>query len=117
MYRYAAPFPIILIIISHFLHGLCNLASNPSRASEMSYIIRGITKHIRALDYRKNVKWVTAPLSSPEVKRAQNVPLFIEKLQTRPKWREVSTTEELLGRKSSGSGLVSREYGRRDPSR
>jgi hypothetical protein len=29
----------------------------------------------------------------------------------------VSTTEELLGRKSSGSGLVSREYGPRDPSR
>jgi hypothetical protein len=28
----------------------------------------------------------------------------------------VSTTEELLGRKSSGSGLESREYGRRDPS-
>jgi hypothetical protein len=28
-----------------------------------------------------------------------------------------STTEELLGRKSSGSGLESREYGRRDPSR
>jgi hypothetical protein len=26
----------------------------------------------------------------------------------------VSTTEELLGRKSSGSGLESREYGRRD---
>jgi hypothetical protein len=29
----------------------------------------------------------------------------------------VSTTEELLERKSSGSGLESREYGRRDPSR
>jgi hypothetical protein len=29
----------------------------------------------------------------------------------------VSTTEELLGRKSSGSGLESREYGCRDPSR
>jgi hypothetical protein len=29
----------------------------------------------------------------------------------------VSTTEELLGRKSSGSGLQNREYGRRDPSR
>jgi hypothetical protein len=29
----------------------------------------------------------------------------------------VSTTEELLGRKSSGSGLGNREYGRRDPSR
>jgi hypothetical protein len=29
----------------------------------------------------------------------------------------VSTTEELLGRKSSVSGLESREYGRRDPSR
>jgi hypothetical protein len=28
----------------------------------------------------------------------------------------VSTTEELLGRKSSGSGLESRNYGRRDPS-
>jgi hypothetical protein len=27
----------------------------------------------------------------------------------------VSTTEELLGRKSSGSGLENREYGRRDP--
>jgi hypothetical protein len=26
----------------------------------------------------------------------------------------VSTTEELLGRNSSGSGLESREYGRRD---
>jgi hypothetical protein len=26
----------------------------------------------------------------------------------------VSTTEELLGRKSSGSGLENREYGRRD---
>jgi hypothetical protein len=29
----------------------------------------------------------------------------------------VSTTEELLGRKSSGSGLERREYGSRDPSR
>jgi hypothetical protein len=29
----------------------------------------------------------------------------------------VSTTEELLGRKSEGSGLENREYGRRDPSR
>jgi hypothetical protein len=28
----------------------------------------------------------------------------------------VSTTEELLGRKSSGSGLESQKYGRRDPS-
>jgi hypothetical protein len=27
----------------------------------------------------------------------------------------VSTTEELYGRKSSGSGLESRDYGRRDP--
>jgi hypothetical protein len=29
----------------------------------------------------------------------------------------VSTTDELLGRKSSGSGLENREYGRRDPLR
>jgi hypothetical protein len=29
----------------------------------------------------------------------------------------VSTTEELLGKNSSGSGLENREYGRRDPSR
>jgi hypothetical protein len=29
----------------------------------------------------------------------------------------VSTIEELLERKSSGSGLESRDYGRRDPSR
>jgi hypothetical protein len=29
----------------------------------------------------------------------------------------VSTTEELLGRKSSGSGLENRDYGRRDPPR
>jgi hypothetical protein len=29
----------------------------------------------------------------------------------------VSTIEGLLGRKSSGSGLENREYGRRDPSR
>jgi hypothetical protein len=29
----------------------------------------------------------------------------------------VTTIEELLGRKSSSSGLESREYGRRDPSR
>jgi hypothetical protein len=28
----------------------------------------------------------------------------------------MSTTEELLGRKSSGSGLEIRDYGRRDPS-
>jgi hypothetical protein len=28
-----------------------------------------------------------------------------------------TTTEELLGRKSSDSGLENREYGRRDPSR
>jgi hypothetical protein len=28
----------------------------------------------------------------------------------------VSTTEELLGRKCSGSGLENRDYGRRDPS-
>jgi hypothetical protein len=29
----------------------------------------------------------------------------------------LSTTEELLGRQSSGSGLESLEYGRRDPLR
>jgi hypothetical protein len=29
----------------------------------------------------------------------------------------VSTIEEVLGRKSSGSGLENRDYGRRDPSR
>jgi hypothetical protein len=29
----------------------------------------------------------------------------------------VSTTEELLGRNSSGSGLENREYGRGDPLR
>jgi hypothetical protein len=29
----------------------------------------------------------------------------------------VNTTEELLGRKRSGSGLENREYGRRNPSR
>jgi hypothetical protein len=29
----------------------------------------------------------------------------------------VSTTEELIGRKSRGSDLESRDYGRRDPSR
>jgi hypothetical protein len=29
----------------------------------------------------------------------------------------VSTTEELLGRKSSDSGLENREYGRRNPPR
>jgi hypothetical protein len=29
----------------------------------------------------------------------------------------VSTSEELLGRKNSGSGLENREHGRRDPSR
>jgi hypothetical protein len=29
----------------------------------------------------------------------------------------VSTIEELLGRKSSGSGLENRDYGRRDSSR
>jgi hypothetical protein len=29
----------------------------------------------------------------------------------------VSTIEELLGRKSSGSGLENREYSRKDPSR
>jgi hypothetical protein len=29
----------------------------------------------------------------------------------------VSTAEELLERKGSGSGLENREYGRRDPSR
>jgi hypothetical protein len=29
----------------------------------------------------------------------------------------VSTIEELLGRKSSGSGLETQEYGRKDPSR
>jgi hypothetical protein len=29
----------------------------------------------------------------------------------------VTTIEELLGRKSSDSGLETREYGRRDPSR
>jgi hypothetical protein len=31
--------------------------------------------------------------------------------------RLLSSIEELLGRKSSGSGLEIREYGRRDPSR
>jgi hypothetical protein len=42
--------------------------------------------------------------------------LFVVGLERGP-FSLVSTTKELLGRKNSGSGLKSREYGRRDPSR
>jgi hypothetical protein len=35
----------------------------------------------------------------------------------RSRLSRVSTIEELLGRKSNGSGLENREYGHRDPSR
>jgi hypothetical protein len=41
---------------------------------------------------------------------------FKQKKQNKKKLSLVTTTEELLGRKSSGSGLEIREYGRSDPS-
>jgi hypothetical protein len=42
---------------------------------------------------------------------------FSEKCLERGPLSLVSTADELLGRKSSGSDLESREYGRRDPLR
>jgi hypothetical protein len=59
MYRYTVPFLVVPLIISHFLHGLCNLASNPGRASKVPYVMRGITRHIRTFAYGKNVNRAT----------------------------------------------------------
>jgi hypothetical protein len=59
------------------------------------------------------VSWSEFLAADPEVRvRFQALTDFLE----RGPLSLVSTTEELLGRKSSGSGLESREYGRRDPS-
>jgi hypothetical protein len=64
--------------------------------------LRGLV--VRVLGYRSR-----GPGSIPGANRlsdSERGPLCLE-----------STTEELLGRKRSGSGLEIREYGRRDPPR
>jgi hypothetical protein len=61
---------------------------------------------VTALGYRSG-----GPGSIPGTTRKKVVDLELGPLSL------VSTSEELLGRKSSGSGLENREYGRRDPSR
>jgi hypothetical protein len=54
--------------------------------------------------YSRQMRWL--PSTEGEVVGLEWGPLSL-----------VSTIEELLGRNSSGSGLESREYGLRDPSR
>jgi hypothetical protein len=61
---------------------------------------------VRVLGYRSE-----GPCSIPDTTRKKVVSLERGPLSLE------STTEELLDRKSSGSGLENREYGRRDPSR
>jgi hypothetical protein len=61
---------------------------------------------VRVLGYRS-----VGPGSVPGTTRKKVVGL------ERGPLRLVSTTEELLGKKSSGSCLENREHGRRDPSR
>jgi hypothetical protein len=65
--------------------------------------------------------WSSSQSSWLQIQRSgfdsRNYQIFwdIEGLERGP-LNHVSTIEELLGRKSSGSGLRSQEYGRRDPS-
>jgi hypothetical protein len=71
---------------------------------------------------RRPPLWSSGQSSWPQIQRrgfdSRRYQIFweVEGLKRGP-LRLVSTTEELLGRKSSGSGLEIREYGRRDPSR
>jgi hypothetical protein len=62
---------------------------------------------VRVLGYRSG-----GPGSIPGTTRKKS-----SESGTSPLSLVVSTTEELLGRNSSGSCLENREYGRRDPSR
>jgi hypothetical protein len=63
------------------------------------------------------VKWSEFLATDPEV-RVRFYQIFWEVVGLkRGPLSLVSTIEELLGRKSSDSGLERREYGRRDPSR
>jgi hypothetical protein len=59
---------------------------------------------VRVLGYRSRVRFPALP--EKKVVGLERGPLSL-----------VSTIEELLERKSSGSGLENREYGRKDPSR
>jgi hypothetical protein len=62
---------------------------------------------VRVLGYRSGVPGlIPGTTRKKKVVSLEQVPLSL-----------VSTTEELLERKSSGSGLENRQYGRRDPIR
>jgi hypothetical protein len=63
------------------------------------------------------VQWSDFLATDPEVRvRFPELPDFLRSLERGP-FILMSTTEELLERNSSDSGLENPEYGRRDPSR
>jgi hypothetical protein len=62
--------------------------------------------------------WSEFLATDPEIRVRFPALIFLEVVDLeRGPLSLVSTTEELLGRKSSGSGLENREYDRRDPLR
>jgi hypothetical protein len=65
---------------------------------------------------RRPSLWSSSQSSWVRIHRSGFVPALPVGLERGP-LSLVSTTEERLGRKSSGSGMEIREYGRRDPSR
>jgi hypothetical protein len=74
------------------------------------------------VDYRRPLLWSSGQSSWLQIQRpgfdSLRYQIFLEVVGLeRGPFSLVSTTEELLGRKRSGSSLESREYGRREPSR
>jgi hypothetical protein len=70
--------------------------------------------------YKRLPPWSSGQSSWPQIRRSRvrfpGTTTKVVGLERGP-LSLVSTTEELLGTNSSGSGLESREYGRRDSSR
>jgi hypothetical protein len=97
----------ILILVSKLQFDRRNIAGPNSHISLYGPLLGNSRPHlvVRVPGYRSGFD-SRRYLISLEVVGLERGPLSL-----------VSTTEELLGRKSSGSSLENRDYGRRDPSR
>jgi hypothetical protein len=92
--------------VSHF-HRICSISS--------CYDLILLWRNVRPLWCTCQSSWLQTQRSGFDSRRYQ---IFWEVVGLeRGPLSLVSTAEELLGRKSSCSGLENREYGRRDPSR
>jgi hypothetical protein len=97
-----------------------NTPSSQTYRSNMTHILPCPSSLIYALVLKKPPLWSSGQSSWLQSQRSgfdsQSYQIFWEVVGLeRVPLSLVSTIEELLGRKSSGSGLENRDYGRRDP--